>query len=114
MKYYTWLMETYDGEKVEITVKADSEEEADRRLGDYHVNKGELKYKLKLLSVSETGTERYYSKPNNGIALAIALMGAAMGKDVTAQYMSRDKRNYLDCLKDKEVLYLLGKERENA
>ena len=44
MKYYTCLMETYSGDKVEITVRADSEANAKERISQYKISKGELKY----------------------------------------------------------------------
>lgn len=64
MKYYTYLMETYSGDKVEITVRADSEANAKERISQYKVSKGELKYFCKLLSVSETGTGNIITAAN--------------------------------------------------
>lgn len=107
MKYYTYLMETYGGDKVEITVKADSEANAKERISQYKVSKGELKYFCKLLSVSETGTEKFYSKPESKEALAflIGMMGAALGTSHVARYGQR--KEYLTAASDNEVLHLI-------
>lgn len=106
MKYYTYLMETYSGDKVEITVRADSEANAKERISQYKVSKGELKYFCKLLSVSETGTEKYYnSGKSESLAFLIGMMGAALGTSHVARYGQR--KEYLTAASDNEVLYLI-------
>lgn len=97
-KYYTFLCETYNGDKLEICVLANSEDRARERLSDYEVSKGELHYICKLLDVSEKGTEKYYHSNNNSIALAIALCGAALGIAQTSRYYSNDNRKIIDSL----------------
>lgn len=104
--YYTYLCETYSGEKVEITVCANSEAHAKERLSEYRVSKGELHYVCKLLDVSAKGKEKFYSNPNNsGLGLFVALMGSAMGADIIRQY--GQNKNYLSALHDVETIRLL-------
>ena len=97
-KYYTFLCETYSGDKVEITVKALSEKAAKNRLSDYKVNKGDLHYICKLINISESGMEKYYKSNNNSLALAIGILGAALGIAQTTCYFKGDKRKITDCL----------------
>jgi hypothetical protein len=97
-KYYTFLCETYNGDKLEICVLANSEDHARERLSDYEVSRGELHYICKLLDVSEKGTEKYYHSNNNSIALAIAFCGAALGIAQTSRYYSNDNRKIIDSL----------------
>lgn len=104
--YYTYLCETYSGEKVKITVYANSEAHARERLSEYHVSKGELHYICKLLDVSAKGREKFYSNSNsNGLGLLIALMGSAMGADIIRQY--GQNKNYLSALNDVETIHLI-------
>lgn len=106
MKYYTYLMETYSGDKVEITVKADLEASAKEKISQYEVSKGELKYFCKLLSVSETGSERYYSSgKSESLAFLIGMVGAALGTSHVARY--GQQKNYLTAAADSEVLHLI-------
>lgn len=105
MKYYTYGYEDYKGNKGEITVKAQTERDADNRLSDYDVCRGGVHYAW-LLFVEEDGIEKYYKKENNAMGLAIALVGAALGHSQIAKYGI--KRNYLDCLEDKEVVELIN------
>ena len=104
--YYTYLCETYSGERVEITVRANSEVHAKERLSEYRVSKGELHYICKLLDVSAKGKEKFYSNPNNsGLGLFVALMGSAMGADIIRQY--GQNKNYLSALHDAETIRLI-------
>ena len=104
--YYIYLCETYSGEKVKITVRANSEAHARKRLSEDCVSKGELHYICKLLDVSAKGREKFYSNPNsNGLGLFIALMGSAMGADIIRQY--GQNKNYLSALHDAETIRLL-------
>lgn len=101
--YYTYLCETYSGERIKITVCAKSEAHAKERLSEYHVSKGELHYICKLLDVSVKGKEKFYSNPNNsGLGLFVALMGSAMGADIIRQY--GQNKNYLSALHDVETI----------
>ena len=104
MKYYTYGYEDYAGNKGEITVKANSKDEAWNRIKDYDVSKGELHYAW-FLRVNETGEERYYKKDDNALGLFVGLVGAALGCSQIKIYGLN--KNYLDSIKDKETAYLI-------
>lgn len=105
MKYFTYGYEDYDGNKGEITVRSNTKEESWSRIHDYEVSKGELHYAW-FKCESDTGTERYYSKDNKSLGLAIALVGAALGCCQIRQYGI--KKNYSDCLKDNVTIKLIS------
>ena len=104
-KYYSFKCETYDGREIDICVCAESEKSAVNKLSSYKVSHGELHY-YKLIDISESGTEKYYSNSNSALALLIALTSAAMGISITSQYFKNDQRKIESAL-NAETLRLI-------
>lgn len=103
--YYTFGYENYNGNKGEICVKANSENDAIEKLCSYKVSRGEVHYRW-LKSISDHGSEKYYIPQNtNNIGLAVALFGAALGCAQLDMYGI--KKDYKECLKDDIVLQLV-------
>ena len=105
MKYFTYGYEDYNGNKGEITVKANTKEESWNRIHDYEVSKGELHYAW-FKSENDTGIEKYYFKDNKCLGLAIALAGAALGCCQIGRYGMN--KEYIKCLKNNETIRLVS------
>ena len=114
-RYYTFGYADQKGNIGKVTVKSVSKEAAEEKIYAYHVSHGEF-HDAWLLSISETGEEKFYEnkKSEQAMALLIAAFGAALGHTQISNYGNHGSlRNGIkQALTDKETQYMIRRGRQ--